>query len=329
MSQNSRQRRLRAKFAKVFLAACASVTVITLAGILGILAVNSFSAFTSHDTAMSPSQIVELKAIMTPEEFQKTVTEHTATAPPTIGQFIGGDEWRPDSDPPEYGLLSMIVSTLLVTAGAMAFSIPIGVGTAGWLSFRATGRKKEVIKFAIEMLSAIPSVVLGFIGIVIIGPIIGKFTGHGGLNAFNGALLLSVMALPTVISISEDAFSSVPAPILRGSLALGANGWQTFAKMAIPAAKSGIFAAILLGMGRAIGETMTVLMACGNVIAMPHGLFDPVRTMTATIAIELGEVPTGTTHYFMLFAVGLALFLITLLVNLGADWVRRRGVAVQ
>jgi phosphate transport system permease protein len=162
--------------------------------------------------------------------------------------------------------------------------------------------------------------VLGFLGIVLVGPLIAKLFGlNSGLNALNGSVLLAVMALPTIISISEDAIMSVPKSFEQASLALGASKWETVIKVKVPAALSGIIAACMLGMGRAIGETMTVLMATGCAVAMPESFLSPVRTLTSTIAIELGEVAYDTTHYYALFAIGLVLFIITFLVNLIAD----------
>ena len=161
---------------------------------------------------------------------------------------------------------------------------------------------------------------LGFLGIGLVGPMICKLTGrYNGLNAVNGSILLAVMALPTIISLSEDALGSVPRSYEEASMALGANKWQTVIQVKIPAAASGILAACMLGMGRAIGETMTVLMATGNAAEFPGSFLGPVKTMTATIAIELGEVAYHTTHYYMLFVVGLMLFIITFFVNLAAD----------
>ena len=219
----------------------------------------------------------------------------------------------------------MIVSTLLVTAGALVHRRAGRRGRRG-LSFgcrppprpgdRQAGRRGP---------GGIPSVVVGFLGIVLFGPLIARVFHLGnGLNALNGSLLLAIMALPTIISLSEDALNAVPSAYGEASLALGASRWQTLVRVQIPAALSGIIAAIMLGMGRAIGETMTVLMATGNARAFPHGLLASVRTMTANIAIELGEVPYYTTHYYALFGIGLVLFLMTFVVNMVADIILRK-----
>lgn len=243
-----------------------------------------------------------------------------------IGEFFASSRWDPTSpEKAEYGLLSMIASTLMVTAGALVLAVPIGIGAAAYLSDVAHWRTREVLKPVIEILAGIPSVVVGFLGLVLFGPALAKLFHTGnGLNALNGSILLAIMSLPTIISISEDSLNAVPKAYSEASLALGASRWQTLFRVKLPAALSGVIAAVMLGMGRAIGETMTVLMATGNARSFPRGLLDPVRTMTAGIAIELGEVPYYTTHYYALFAIGLVLFVMTFAVNLAADVVLRK-----
>ncbi len=243
-----------------------------------------------------------------------------------LSEFLFRKNWDPTSpEQAEYGILSMIVGTLMVTAGSLLLAVPIGIGVAAYLSDVAHGRVREIIKPVVEILAGIPSVVVGFLGIVLFGPAIAKIFHTGnGLNAINGSVLLAIMALPTIISISEDSLNAVPAAYGEASLALGASRWQTLVRVKIPAALSGIIAACMLGMGRAIGETMTVLMATGNARAFPHGFLNSVRTMTADIAIELGEVPYYTTHYYALFAVGLVLFIMTFIVNVIADVILHR-----
>jgi phosphate transport system permease protein len=240
--------------------------------------------------------------------------------------FLTSARWDPTS--PEragYGILSMVASTALTSLGAMALTVPLGVGVAAYLSEFADHRVREFLKPAIEVLASVPSVVVGFLGVVVVGPWIAEAFGlPNGLNALNGSILLSVMCLPTVVSLSEDAFRAVPQEYRQASLALGANPWETLMRVTLPSAAPGILAAVMLGLGRAIGETMTVLMACGNAPAFPSGFLTAVRTMTATIAIELGEVPQGTTHYFALFAVGLTLFALSFAVNLVADSILHR-----
>jgi phosphate transport system permease protein len=239
----------------------------------------------------------------------------------SLSRFFLSADWNPSGYEREtYGLLAMIISTLMVSVGAMIIAIPIGIGCAAYLAEVASPRVRELLKPALELLAGVPSVVVGFLGIVLVGPLVARLTGQSnGLNAINGSLLLAVMALPTIISLSEDAIRAVPESYKEASLALGANRWQTLTRVIIPAGLSGITASIMLGFGRAVGETMTVLMATGNAPALPTRLTDSIRTFTATIAIEMGEVPYNTTHYYALFFVGLVLFAITFLVNLVSD----------
>jgi len=241
----------------------------------------------------------------------------------SIFNFFFSTVWNPTAyGEPSYGILSMVVSTFMVILGSMVIAVPLGIGTAAYITEVANPRTQEILKPIIEILAAIPSVVIGFLGIIFVGPLIAKiFNLTNGLNAVNGSILLAVMSLPTIISISEDAIRAVPKEYKEASYALGANRWTTLIRVTIPAAISGIVAAIMLGTGRAIGETMTVLMVTGNAPAMPHSFFDSIRTMTATIAIELGEVPYGTTHYYAIFAVGTVLFLMSLSVNIIAELV--------
>lgn len=235
--------------------------------------------------------------------------------------FITGTQWDPSGHRAVYGILPLLVSTTIVTLGAMAIAVPLGIGTAAFLSEYASPRIKSILKPAIEMLAAVPSVAIGFLGIVLVGPEVAKVTGQSnGLNALNGAILLAVMALPTIITVAEDAINAVPQSYREASYGVGANRWQTLLKVTIPSAAPGIIAAIMLGVGRAIGETMTVLMATGNVSAFPKGFFHSVRTITATIAIEMGEVPYQTTHYFALFAIAAVLFIFTLLINMAGEY---------
>lgn len=244
----------------------------------------------------------------------------------SLGEFFGSGNWNPSAyGEPEFGILAMIKSTLLITLGSMIIAVPIGIGTAAFLSEFAPHWLREIVKPMIEMLAAIPSVAVGFIGIVLVSPMIsGTFDLEHGLNAMNGSILLAIMALPTIISVSDEAIRAVPDEYREASYALGGNSWNTLIRVILPACYSGLIAAVMLGLGRAIGETMTVLMATGNATAMPDGFFDPVRTMTATIAIELGEVPFGTPHYHSLFAIGLVLFIITLIVNMTAENIANR-----
>lgn len=235
--------------------------------------------------------------------------------------FFTGSQWDPESAKSKYSIIPLLVSTGLVALGSMIIAVPLGVLTAAFLSELAPRKVQAILKPVIEILAAIPSVAIGFLGIVLVGPAIARLFGiQNGLNGLNGSVLLAVMALPTIITISEDAINAVPKSHREASLALGASKWETLYRVTIPAAVPGLIAAIMLGLGRALGETMTVLMATGNASMMPSGFLDSVRTITATIAIEMGEVPFQTTHYFALFAIAAVLFLITLLINLVSEY---------
>ena len=246
-------------------------------------------------------------------------------------EFFGSTTWNPTSfSKLQYGILSLINSSLMVTLGALLIAIPLGVACAAFLSDIASPKMREILKPAIEILAAIPSVVVGFLGIVLVNPLISKIFGVShGLNALNGSILLAIMSLPTIISLSEDALRAVPRSYKEASLALGASRWQTLVRVSVPAALSGIIASIMLGMGRAIGETMTVLMATGNAPALTFNFLEAIQTMTATIAIELGEVPYNTTHYYALFVIGLVLFAMTFLVNLISDLILQKFQEVE
>lgn len=242
-----------------------------------------------------------------------------------LSEFLFGRSWYPISDPAEFGILPLIYGTLIVTAGATALAVPFGVGSAIYISEVAPPKLKELLKSGIELLAAIPSVVLGFIGIVTIVPWAKKaFHIPTGLTAFSGAVILAFMAMPTVVSIAEDALHSVPKSYKEGAYALGATQWQTIYRVVLPACSSGILAAVMLGIGRVVGETMAVMMVTGNSASIPKGIFHPVRTLTATVAAEMGETVQGSEHYFALFSIGIVLFLITFAINMGADLVIHR-----
>lgn len=222
-----------------------------------------------------------------------------------------------------FGLLPLITGSLIVTIGAALIAVPFGIGTAVYISEIAPRWMREILKPLVELLGGLPSVVLGFLGILILAPFLRVSLGlPTGLTAFTGSLLLGGIAVPTVVSVAEDALDAVPRAYREGAWALGATRWQTIWRVTLPAARSGVLTAIMLGVGRAIGETMTVMMVTGNapVLAIKLGsLFAPVRTMTATIAAEMGEVANGSTHYHVLFFIGMVLFLISLAVNIVAS----------
>lgn len=237
-----------------------------------------------------------------------------------LADFLAGKSWYPISEPPSFGILPLIAGSLIVTAGAAAISIPLGVAAAIYIAEVAPPRLKEILKSGVELLAAIPSVVLGFIGMVTIVPWVKQLFGvPTGLTALAGSVILAFMAMPTIVSIAEDALHSVPKIYKEGAYALGATQWQTIYRVVLPAASSGIMAAVMLGLGRVIGETMAVMMITGNSPSMPRGFLYPVRTLTATIAAEMGETVQGSDHYFALFAIGIVLFLITFAINMTAD----------
>jgi len=232
-----------------------------------------------------------------------------------------------------FGMLPLILGSMLVTVVAVTIALPLGVATAVFVREVAPNWAREILKPMIEVLAGIPSVVLGFFGMTIVAPMVRETLGvPTGLTAFAGALILAYMSLPTIISVAEDALDAVPNSYRDAALAMGATQWQTIWRVVVPAARSGIVTAVMLGMGRAIGETMAVMMVTGNAARMPlslNALFRPVRTMTATIAAEMGEVARGSVHYHALFGIGIALFVLTFLVNLTAARViftkRRKG----
>jgi phosphate transport system permease protein len=235
-------------------------------------------------------------------------------------QFLTGTRWAPTSTPEKFGLVPLLLGSTLVTVGAILIALPLGVGAAIYIGELAPRALREILKPIIEVLATIPSVVIGFIGIQLIVPLIkSSFKLPIGLTALAGSIMLAFMSLPTIISISEDAINAVPVKYRHASLALGATKWETTYKVVVPAASSGIVASIMLGLGRIVGETMTVLMLTGNSPRIVFSLLQPVRTITATIAAELGETVQGGLHFSSLFAIGLVLFLITFLINLIAD----------
>ena len=240
-----------------------------------------------------------------------------------LREFLFSARWQPTSEVrPEYGSLSMLVGTLAVTALAMAIAVPLGLGAAVFISEFCSGKIKETLKIVIELLAAIPSIVWGFVGYMVLGPIIVEATGAAvGVNLLNAGIILALMSVPIIVSVGEDSLKAVPDSYREAALSLGASRWEIVYRVLFPAAKNGLLAAVLLGVGRAIGETMAVLMCTGHAVQFPNSLLDPVRTLTATIASELGEAVAGGLHFSVLFTIGLELFFITFVVNLAADLV--------
>ena len=238
-------------------------------------------------------------------------------------EFFGGKEWFPTAQPAaQLGILSLVLGTLWVSLGAILIALPLGLATAIYLAEIADQKTRNILKPLVELLAGIPSVVYGFFGLIIIVPAIQKlFDLPVGETALAGSIILGIMALPTIITISEDALRTTPRAMKEASLALGANRWQTISRVVIPYSMSGITAAAILGIGRAVGETMAVLMVTGNAAVIPHTFLEPVRTIPATIAAELGEAAHGDLHYKALFALACILFIITLAINLTVEFI--------
>lgn len=243
----------------------------------------------------------------------------------TLWDFLFGNEWYPTYQPPSYGIWPLIVGSLIVTFFSSLIAVPVGVMSAVYISEIAPAALKEVLKSVIELLAGLPSVVLGFFGMVVLAPWLQEtFDLPTGLNIVNASLILALMAVPTISSISEDALYAVPKDFKEASYALGATKYETIVHVIIPSAFSGITTAVILGMARAIGETMVVLMVAGGAAAIPESLFDSVRPMPASIAAEMGEAPFRSGHYHALFATGIVLFFMTLIFNLVADYVSHK-----
>lgn len=240
-------------------------------------------------------------------------------------EFFFSTEWNPASVVKiKYGTLAILVGTLMVTVLSMLIAVPLGLACAFYISEFCSPRLRETYKILIEFLAAIPSVVWGFVAIMMINPlIINIFDVPIGLNILNASIILALMSLPLIVSVGEDALRAVPESYREAAEAMGATKWEVATRVLLPAAKNGLMAAALLGVGRALGETMAVLMATGHAIQIPDSIFEPGRTLTATIAAELGESPKGGEHYQALFAIGLMLFIISLIVNVSADYLIR------
>jgi phosphate transport system permease protein len=243
----------------------------------------------------------------------------------SVTDFVFGKYWYPTDDPAEFGILPLILASVAVTVVSSAISIPLGVLTALYLAEGASARVREWVKPIVELLAALPSVVIGFFGMVIVAPVLQDLLNVAtGLNLFNASLMLAFMSIPTICSLSEDAIFGVPGELKEASLALGATHWETIARVIFPASISGICTAVILGMSRAMGETMVVLMVAGGAAMIPTSLFDPVRPMPASIAAEMAEAPFQSEHYYALFATAIILFLFTLAFNVIAEQISHR-----
>jgi phosphate transport system permease protein len=237
-----------------------------------------------------------------------------------LNNFLLSSHWAPTRG--HFGIFAMIIASIFVTLGALVIGVPLGLACAITLAEFSPERVKTLLKPTLELLAGIPSVVYGFLGVVWLVPLIRDHLGGPGLSLLSGSVILGIMILPTVISISIDALSAVPDLYRDGSIALGATNWQTVRRVVLPAASSGIITAIILGMGRAIGETMAVIMVAGNAVKIPTSVLDPVRTLTANIALELGYA--SGRHREALFATGIVLFIIIMILNLSANFITRR-----
>ncbi len=239
--------------------------------------------------------------------------------------FLFGNYWYPTSDPPDFGIFPLLIGSFAVTILASLMAVPLGVLTAAYLTEIASSKVRRIVKPFIELLAALPSVVIGFFGMVVVAPLLQDYLGAAtGLNLFNASLMLAFMSVPTICSVAEDALFAVPRALREASLALGATRWETTIKVVMPAALSGIGTAVMLGMSRAIGETMVVLMVAGGAGLIPTSIFDPVRPMPASIAAEMAEAPYRGDHYYALFAIGMILFLFTLCFNMIAQHIAEK-----
>lgn len=277
----------------------------------------------SELTAKLPGIVLFLPKQYVAKNFNGTLLDHETIQP---GDFFGGKEWYPTATPSaQYGLLPLLLGTLWVSLGAILLSLPFGIAVAVYLAEISTMRVRNFLKPVIELLAGIPSVVYGFFGLVVIVPFLQEtFKLPVGETALAGSIVLGIMALPTIITVAEDAMRTVPRAMKEASLALGATHWQTIYRVIIPYSKSGITSAAVLGIGRAIGETMAVLMVTGNAAVIPHSLLEPVRTIPATIAAELGEASAGSGHYQALFALGCILFLITMIISISIEFIGKK-----
>jgi len=240
-----------------------------------------------------------------------------------IGGMLVSQDWSPTHEPPTFGIIALLVGTVWCVGLSLVVSVPVGLAAAVYLSEFAGDGPREFLKIVVELLAAIPSVVWGFIGVMILNPLLQWGGAPVGLNGLNGAIVLALMTLPLLVSLGEDALRAVPDSYRQAAIAMGATKWEMVWRVLLPAARRGLLVAVLLGVGRCVGETMAVLMVTGHAARIPHSLYDPVRTITATIAAEMGEAVRGGEHYQALFALGIMLFFVTFLVNLIADYAIR------
>ena len=276
--------------------------------------------------AANPGMVAFVPESMIPEDSGLNFIKDGSISP---GEVFGGSEWFPTATPaPLFGMLPLLLGTLWVSLFAILFALPFGISIAVYMSEVASPRIRNFLKPVIELLNGIPSVVYGFFGLIVIVPMLQRVFGLPvGESGLAGSLVLAIMALPTIVTVAEDAMRNCPRTLREASLALGATKWQTIYKVVIPSSMSGIASGVVLGIGRAVGETMAVLMVTGNAAVMPHSILEPLRTIPATIAAELGEAPAGGAHYQSLFLLGVILFFITFLINLCVEFISARNKA--
>ena len=276
--------------------------------------------------ASDPGMVAFVPETMIPENSGLNFIEDNSISP---GKVFAGGEWFPTATPaPLFGMLPLLLGTLWVSLFAILFALPFGISIAVYMSEVASPRVRNFLKPVIELLNGIPSVVYGFFGLIIIVPMLQRVFGLPvGESGLAGSLVLAIMALPTIVTVAEDAMRNCPRTLREASLALGANKWQTIYKVVIPASMSGIASGVVLGIGRAVGETMAVLMVTGNAAVIPHSILEPLRTIPATIAAELGEAPAGGAHYQSLFLLGVILFFITFFINMCVEFISARNKA--
>ncbi len=283
-------------------------------------------ALISGLVAANPGMVAFVPESMIPEDSGLNFIKDSSISP---GEVFGGSEWFPTATPaPLFGMLPLLLGTLWVSLFAILFALPFGISIAVYMSEVASPRIRNFLKPVIELLNGIPSVVYGFFGLIVIVPMLQRVFGLPvGESGLAGSLVLAIMALPTIVTVAEDAMRNCPRTLREASLALGATKWQTIYKVVIPSSMSGIASGVVLGIGRAVGETMAVLMVTGNAAVMPHSILEPLRTIPATIAAELGEAPAGGAHYQSLFLLGVILFFITFLINLCVEFISARNKA--
>lgn len=263
------------------------------------------------------------RSILLPDADVRYIADNTLS----VGDVFTGSEWFPTATPaPLFGIMPLLAGTLWVSLFAILIALPFGMSVAVYISEVASERMRSILKPVIELLNGIPSVVYGFFGLIVIVPLLQRgFDLPVGESGLAGSIVLAIMALPTMITVAEDAMRSCPRALREASLALGATRWQTIYKVVIPSSMSGITSGIVLGIGRAVGETMAVLMVTGNAAVIPTSIVEPLRTIPATIAAELGEAPAGGAHYQALFLLGVLLFFITLIINLSVEFISSRN----